>query len=208
MPQPNLSIHEASALASGRPTGGQTTAGLKLPIDATWLASCLASADEKLSDRRIALRWTVGILTLGAALRFAWLVHDRFRIVDSEAFFVARAFATKGELADAYGPGSGLTAHLSPGMPLMVGTVYHWLGVGTLRAEFVLACISLTFIYVSFLASNAAFKSLGIAPIARIGALAALALLPLNLFYEMCGFRHWEGAVAAAGIALCLSSRA
>ena len=205
MPQPNLSIRDASAFASRRPTDGQTRAGLKLPIDATWLASSLASANEKLNDRRIALRWTVGILILGAALRFAWLVHDRFRVVNSEAFFVARAVATKGELADAYGPGSGLTAHLSPGMPLMVGTVYRWFGVGAPQAEFVLACISLTFIYVSFLASNAAFKRLGIAPIARIGALAALALLPLNLFYEMCGFRHWEGAVAAAGIGLCLS---
>jgi hypothetical protein len=41
--------------------------------------------------------------TIGA-LRFAWRVHDRFRIVDSEAFFVARAFATKGELGDAYSP--------------------------------------------------------------------------------------------------------
>jgi hypothetical protein len=174
-------------------------------MGASWLVSSLASANEKLNDRRIGFRWTVGILILGAALRFAWLVHDRFRVVDSEAFFEAAAFATKGELADAYSSGSGLTAHLSPGMPLLVGTVYRWLGVGAPRAEFALACISLTFIYVSFLASDAAFKRLGIAPIARIGALAVLALLPLNLFYEMSGFRHWEGAVAAAGIALCLS---
>ncbi len=188
-----------------RPTHGRSTPGLRRLIGVSWLVSFLASANEKLKDRTIALRWTVGILILGAALRFAWLVHDRFRIVDSEAFFVARAFATKGELADAYGPGSGLTAHLSPGMPLMVGTVYRWLGVGAPRAEFALACLSLTFVYISFLASNAAFKRLEIAPIARIGALAALALLPLNFFYEMNGFRHWEGSVAAAGIAVFLA---
>src|ERR1700722_8806616 len=131
-------------------------------MGASWLVSSLASANEKLNDRRIGFRWTVGILILGAALRFAWLVHDRFRVVDSEAFFEAAAFATKGELADAYSSGSGLTAHLSPGMPLLVGTVYRWLGVGAPRAEFALACISLTFIYVSFLASDAAFKRLGI----------------------------------------------
>jgi hypothetical protein len=205
MPQPNLTIRNASAPYGASIDSRADPAQIEIPFGASSLASFLASANEKLNDRRVAFRWTVGILTLGAALRFAWLVHDRFRVVNSEAFFVARAFATKGELADAYAPGSGLTAHLSPGMPLMVGTVYRWLGAGTPKAEFVLACLSLTFIYVSFLASNAAFKRLGLAPIARIGALAVLALLPLNLFCQMSAFRHWEGAVAAAGIALYLS---
>jgi hypothetical protein len=200
MTQSNLTLHDA-APAAFRPKDGQSTSGL----GASWSLSFLTPASQKLGDRRIAFRWTVGILILGAALRFAWLIHDRFRVVDSEAFFEARAFATKGELADAYSLGSGLTAHLSPGMPLMVGTVYRWLGAGAPQAEFVLACLSLAFIYVSFLATNGAFKRLGTAPIARIGALAVLALLPLNLYTEMHEFRHWEGAIAAAAIALCLA---
>jgi hypothetical protein len=37
-------------------------------------------------------------------------------------------------------------------MPLMVGTIFRWLGVGTPLAEFALSCLSLAFIYVSFLA--------------------------------------------------------
>ena len=88
---------------------------------------------------------------------------------------------------------------------MLVGTIYRWLGVGAPRAEFVLACLSLTFIYVSFLALDAAFERLGTAPIARIGAIAGLAQLPLNLSYEMNDFRRWEGSIAAAGIALCLA---
>jgi hypothetical protein len=109
MTQSNLTLHDA-APAAFRPKDGQSTSGL----GASWSLSFLTPASQKLGDRRIAFRWTVGILILGAALRFAWLIHDRFRVVDSEAFFEARAFATKGELADAYSLGSGLTAHLSP----------------------------------------------------------------------------------------------
>jgi hypothetical protein len=174
-------------------------------LKAAWWLSFLESANEKLNDRRTAFQCIAGILIVGAALRFTWLFQGGFRIVPSEAFYEAAAFGTRGELADAYGPGTGLTAHLSPGMPVLVGTIYHWLGVGPRRSEFALACLSLTFIYVSFLALNAAFERLGTTPIARISAIALLALLPLDLYFEMSDFRHWEGALAAAGIALCLA---
>ena len=90
-------------------------------------------------------------------------------------------------------------------MPLLVGEVYRWLGVGTPPAEFLLACISLAFVYVTILALDAAFERLGVAPLARLGAIALICLLPLNMFLEMRKFRHWEGALAAAGIAVCLA---
>jgi hypothetical protein len=152
------------------------------------------------------MAWTMaGILILGAALRIAWIFHHGFSIVPSEGFYEAAAFATRGELADAYGPGTGLTAHLSPGMPLLVGTIYRLLGVGTPTAELALSCLSLAFIYISFLALDAAFERLGVAPLARIGAIVILALVPLNIFFEMVGFRHWEGSIAAAAIAVCLA---
>ena len=143
-------------------------------------------------------------MILGAVLRFAYLFRVGLAPHPSEAYNVAAAFATRGELADAWGPGTGPTAHLSPGMPLLVGEVYRWFGVGTPAAEFALACISLAFVYVSILALNAAFERLGMAPIARFGAIALLCLLPLNIFLEMRKFRQWEGALAAAGIAVCL----
>jgi hypothetical protein len=169
------------------------------------LSDLLASAGESLNNRRT-MRWAIaGTLILGAALRFAWVFHEGFGIIPSEGFFEAAAFATRGELADAYGPGTGLTAHLSPGMPLLVGTIYRFLGVGTPIAEFTLSCLSLAFIYISFLALDAAFARLNVAPVARFGAIVVLALIPLNIFFEMKGFRHWEGALAAAAIALYLA---
>jgi hypothetical protein len=171
----------------------------------SWLPDLLASANQSLSDRRT-MRWCVAaILIIGAAVRVVWIFHDGFSIIPSEGFYEAAAFATRGELADAYGPGTGLTAHLSPGMPLLVGTVYRLLGVATPTAEFVLSCLSLAFIYISFLALDVAFQRLGVAPLARIGAIVILALVPLNIFFEMVGFRHWEGAIAAAAIALYLA---
>ena len=147
----------------------------------------------------------VAILIAGAALRIAYVFFNGFSMPPSEASLEASAFATRGELADAFGPGTGLTAHLSPGMPLLVGTIYRWLGVGTPLAEFALSCLSLAFIYVSFLALDAGFKRLGVAPIAQLGAIVLLALVPLNLFLEVAVFRHWEAALAAAGIALFLA---
>jgi hypothetical protein len=78
------------------------------------IPSLLASANEKLKDRRT-MRWCVtGVLILGAALRIAWVFHEGFNVIPSEGFYEAAAFASKGELADAHGPGTGLTAHLSP----------------------------------------------------------------------------------------------
>jgi hypothetical protein len=42
-------------------------------------------------------------------------------------------------------------------------------------AEFALSCLSLAFIYVSFLALDAAFERLGASPMARLGAIVLLA---------------------------------
>jgi hypothetical protein len=174
-------------------------------MNASWAVDVVASANKTLADRRLFLRHAAGVLVLGAVLRFAYLFRVGFTPPPSEAFNVAAAFATRGELADAWGPGTGLTAHQSPGMPLLVGEIYRWLGVGTPAAEFVLACFSLAFIYVTILALDAAFERLGAAPLARFGAIALLSLLPLNIFLEMRKFRAWEGALAAAGIAVCLA---
>lgn len=174
-------------------------------MDIFRLPTALASANNGLNDRRT-MRWaTAAVLILGVILRFAWVFHDGFRVIPNEGFFEAAAFAARGELADAYGPGTGLSAHLSPGMPVLVGTIYRLLGVGTPIAEFALSCLSLAFIYTSFLALSAAFERLGVAPIARFGAIAMLALVPLNIFFEMQGFRHWEGGLATAAIAVFLA---
>jgi hypothetical protein len=176
-----------------------------LALKSSWLTDVLTSANERLDDPKVMRRWTAAILIAGAAFRFAYIFLTGFSLPPSEASLEAGAFALRGELADAFGPGTGLTAHLSPGMPLLVGTIYRWLGVGTPLAEFALSCISLAFIYVSFLALDAGFRRLGVEPIARLGAIVLLALVPLNLFLEVAVFRHWETALATAGITLFLA---
>lgn len=171
----------------------------------------VAFANTKLNNRTIRSRVVAGVvvagfLTLGAAIQFAWLLfYDQFHIPPSEAFNLGAAFGKTGELADAWGPATGLSAHLSPGMPVLVGTVYRWLGVGTPAAEFVLSSISLAFFCTAILALNAAFEMLSVAPLARIGAIALLCLLPFHMSLEMGEFRYWEGSLAAAGIAVCLA---
>ena len=181
------------------------TRGARFKVNASWFVDAAASANETLADRRLFFRLVAGVLVLGAVFRFAYLLYVGLAPLPSEAFNVAAAFAHRGELADAWGPGAGLTAHLSPGMPVLVGEVYRWLGVGTPAAEFALACISLGFVCLTILALNAAFERLGAAPVARFGAIALFALMPVSFILEMRKFRCWEGALAAAGVALCLA---
>src|SRR5579871_5772485 len=170
------------------------------------LAKIVAIANRKLDDRTIQSRAVAGFLILGAAIRLAWVVfYDRFHIAPSEAFNLGATFGRTGELADAWGPGTGLSAHLTPGMPILVGGVYRWLGVGTPAAEFVLSTISLAFFCTAILALNAAFERLSVAPLARTGAVALLCLLPFHMSQEMGEFRYWEGSLAAAGVAVCLA---
>lgn len=170
------------------------------------LAKIVAFANRKLNDRAILSRAVAGFLIIGAVIRFAWVIfYDQFHIAPSEAFNLGAAFGRTGELADAWGPGTGLSAHLTPGMPILVGEVYRWLGVGTPAAEFVLSSISLAFFCAAVLALNAAFERLSVAPLARIGAIALLCLLPFHMFLEMGEFRYWEGSLAAAGVAVCLA---
>ena len=46
---------------------------------------------------------------------------------------------------------------------------------------------------------------MSVAPLARIGAIALLCLLPFHMSLEMGEFQYWEGSLAAAGIAVCLA---
>src|SRR5258708_6801601 len=79
----------------------------------------------------------VGIAA-GLALRVAWVHAGRVAATNSEMLGVSRAFATTGHLADAYGPGTGLTAHVTPAMPLLAGTVYRLFGPTSTISEIVL----------------------------------------------------------------------
>lgn len=145
------------------------------------------------------------IALLGLAFRVFWVSKDgRLDAINSEMLWVARAFALTGHLADAYGPGTGLTAHVTPVMPILAGTVYRLFGAISPVSEIVLIAIGLLFVGVSVWALDRAMKLLAAPAVARLAALAVFCLAPLNFSLEMENFRVWEGAVAAAGLGVAL----
>jgi 4-amino-4-deoxy-L-arabinose transferase-like glycosyltransferase len=167
--------------------------------------SLLFKAEFWARSHRVFLWAMGGLFAAGAALRFAWLFSsDRLSPTSSEMFYVARTFAETGQLADAYGPGSGPTAHVTPVMPVLAGTVYRLFGVGAPPAELTLAVLAFGFVALSLIALNKALEILGSPPIARFAALAVMLLVPVNISLEMGAFRVWEGAVGAAVVALFL----
>jgi hypothetical protein len=150
-------------------------------------------------------RWIIAaLLAAGAAVRLAWTIRGRLTPTPSEMFNISRAFATTGRLADAYAPGSGLTAHGLPGMPLAAGSVYRLLGVGTPAAELTLSLIALLLVGAALIVLDDAFRRLGAPRLARLCAIAVVALAPLNIASEMVEFRVWEGAVTTLALAVML----
>lgn len=159
-----------------------------------------------LAARRVSIFLTVGLCLLGLLIRAVWVVAgDKLKAGNSEMFFVTRAFALTGQFADAYRPGSGLTAHVSPVMPWYAGMIYRVFGVGTPAGEIALMVIAMGFIGVSIFAVDAVMRRLESPAPARLAALAFVCLVPMYFTIELQAFRTWEGAVAAAGIALVLA---
>jgi hypothetical protein len=160
----------------------------------------------RLSDRRAQALMVAGVALAGVVLRIAWVLADqRLRPTNSEMFYVARAFAETGRLADAYGPGSGPTAHVAPVMPILVGGIYRIFGVGTPMAESVLISLSLACVAIALFAANRALAKLDVSWTARLAGFAAFVLIPLNFSLEMQAQRVWEGAVAAAALMAVLA---
>lgn len=139
------------------------------------------------------------IIVLGIVLRLVWL-SLRGTIGNSmgEAFNTAVAFAQSGTLSDAFQQGQGPTAHLTPLPPLIAGTVYRVLGVGSFPAELTLLTWTLG---LTVLASWFCFRAFELAGTPRPALLLGLAgfwLLPINFHLEVVMFRIWEGTLATA----------
>lgn len=160
------------------------------------------AAEVRRSSRLPRDGWIVALLiVLAALIRIAWLTTDDLRPERSETHFMAQALAERGEFADAFGPGSGSTAHLAPTTPLITAGVYSLFGVGTPAAMAVLSLQSIAFVCTSFLLAFKAFEALGSPRAGRLAALAIVTLLPLQIALEVRSFRSWEGAIAASLIA-------
>ena len=166
-----------------------------------------ASVVAALSKPPVFLSIALGSAVIGLVFRVLWVTHaGRLLPTNSEMFFVARAFAETGRLADAYGPGSGLTAHVTPIMPILAGLVYRLTGVGTPAGEAALTLISIVLVGIGIVALNLAAKRLSIPPVARLAAIVFVCLIPINFHLEMGAFRVWEGAAATAVMAVVLAA--
>jgi hypothetical protein len=161
--------------------------------------SSLARARRGLEAVYQSPRLVFVIIALGIVLRLVWLaLRGMIESAMGEAFNTAVAFAQTGTLADAFKPGQGPTAHLTPLPPLIAGTVYRVLGVGSFASELTLLAWTLGLTVVASLFFFRAFEAAGTPRPALLLGLAGFWLLPINFHLEVVMFRIWEGTLATA----------
>ena len=144
------------------------------------------------------------LLALGFLLRGLWLWRHGIDHAVGEAANVAISIARNGTFADTFARGSGLSAHFTPSMTLIAGGIYALFGIRTGTAELILAIVSIGLSLASGYLWYRVVLEVGAPRLAALVALALFCLLPMNLNLEAIAFRAWEGALAAAGAALCL----
>lgn len=152
----------------------------------------LTHALRLVKGREVAL-----LLLLGAILRFLWLAQrGSLGFAQGEAANVAISLARDGAFADAFGRGSGLTAHFTPSMILLTGGVYRLFGIRTFASELVLSCISIGLSLGSGFLWYLIVRRIGVPRLHAVIALALFCVLPLDFNNEAIGFRAWEGGLA------------
>lgn len=140
----------------------------------------------------------IWLLIAGLVIRLAWLVLVRGLLHPfdlGEASSAVDALARTGTLADAFGPGTGPTAHLMPVTIVVAAAVQRTLG-DSAAASLVLSLWTLTLLGASWLLARSLFAKAGWRPAALIGGLALLCLLPGHIVQEVADFRVWEGGLA------------
>lgn len=140
----------------------------------------------------------IWLLITGLVIRLAWLVLVRGLLHPfdlGEASSAVDALARTGTLADAFGPGTGPTAHLMPVTIVVAAAVQRALG-DSAAASLVLSLWTLALLGASWLLARSLFAKAGWRPAALIGGLALLCLLPGHIVQEVADFRVWEGGLA------------
>jgi hypothetical protein len=181
MPQPNLTIHNASAPILRRPTERRSTQGLRVAL----------STEGTLRSRE---PWIViAILICGALARFVVEVHANTLVAPhTESHYVAVSLATTGRFADPFGYPSGATAHIGMLTPLPAALVYWLFGGDSPYAEFILYCWAAFLVCLSIWLCWRLAVVLNAPRATRLVAVAVAALAPLQFFMEMREYRSWE----------------
>jgi hypothetical protein len=158
---------------------------------------------------RIDPRWWLAALTImGIVVRLVWLAdHPAAAKSGGETHNVAIAFSQTGSIADAFRPGQGPTAHVTPLSPMLAGTVYRLAGIDTPRADAILTGWAMALTFGGLALFYRAFGRLGAPTAGRVVAFGVAALLPMNnIYYETVAFRTWEGGLAVFIAALFLDN--
>lgn len=138
----------------------------------------------------------------GVLLRSAWALY-RPSNYSGEAQGVARAFAQGRGLADPYFAGSGPSAHLMPTTPVLAGSLYQLLGVGTL-AEVILQLLAFVEVFTAYALLALCFHLLAVPRRVILATFGFLALVPVFMGPETLDYRYWDGALASLLLALAI----
>jgi len=159
-----------------------------------------------ISERAVTVA-TLALILVGCALRLAWALHGHMHPTNSEAHFIAKALAEGRGFSDAFGPGAGPTAHLMPLTPLPAALAYAVFGAGSQAAELALTIWALSALAAALVLAELVLRELGAPALPRLGAVAFVAILPIQYAVEADAFRVWEGGLAAAaGLAVLLAT--
>jgi len=139
------------------------------------------------------------VIAFGIRATIIFATHSYNNVERAEVFWVASSLAQHGTFADAFGPGTGFTAHLSPAYPALLSLVYRVFGMGVWgnMAQEVLSSIFASLMYAALPLLSASF---GLSR--KVGGLAGLigGLLPVNFWAETKGSAEY----ALAGFVLVL----
>lgn len=157
------------------------------------------------SNQSTSRQWWFPIAALtvaGVVLRSAWAI-TRPSNYSGEAQSVARAFADGRGLADPYSAGSGPSAHLMPTTPVLAGSLYQLLGVGTV-AEVILQLLASVEVFTAYALLAVCFHMLAVARRVILATFGFLALVPVFMGPETLDYRYWDGALASLLLALAV----
>ena len=97
-------------------------------------------------------------IALGVRLTVVFVTHTYLYVEHTEVVRVAASLARHGTFANAYGPNTGPTAHVSPLYPLVLSLIFRALGTGMAGeiAQEILSCLFASLTYAALPALGAA----------------------------------------------------
>ena len=145
------------------------------------------------------------ILACGALLRLIWVAREQNLLPSrSESHNIGVALARTGAFADPFGASTGPTAHVGMLTPLPSALAYWLFGVDTGAGEFALFVWATALVLLGFWLGWRLTCELGVPRIARLGAAAFAAIVPLQFKLEVREGRNWEVNLAVLMLLLIL----